>query len=130
MEFQFISAQARTDTDGGITVPWKTAENKTNGKSVIEQRIAQIRQEQSTNAPSPVIIPNDTPKQKRTKISDICKTFLSSSDNENTSRTNANIYTNTEEQESDDDIIFKQENSTKKSRATRNSTGKKRKVNK
>src|SRR5438132_14231545 len=28
-----------------------------------------------------------TPKQKRTKISDICKTFLSSSDNENTSRT-------------------------------------------
>ena len=37
LEFQFISAQARTDTDGGIAVPWKPAENKTNGKSVIEQ---------------------------------------------------------------------------------------------
>jgi hypothetical protein len=117
LEFQFISTRA--DTDGGITIPWKTAENKTNGKSVIEQRIAQIRQERSTTAPSPVIIPDDTPKQKRTKISDICKTFLSSSDNGNTSKTNINIDTNVEEQdnnensegqESDNDVIIKQEN--------------------
>ena len=48
LEFQFIST--RTDTDGGITIPWKTAENKTNGKSVIEQRTAQIRQERSTKS--------------------------------------------------------------------------------
>ena len=65
LEFQFISTRA--DTDGGITIPWKTAENKTNCKSVIEQRIAQIRQERSTTAPSPVIIPDDTPKQKEPK---------------------------------------------------------------
>src|SRR6185369_474060 len=102
-------------------------------------RIAQTRQEQSTTAPSPVIIPDDTPKQKRTKISDICKTFLSSSDNGNTSKTNINIDTNVEEQdnnensegqESDNDVIIKQENSTKKRRATRNSTGERQKVNK
>jgi len=137
LEFQFISTRA--DTDGGITIPWKTTENKTNCKSVIEQRIAQIRQERSTTAPSPVIIPDDTPKQKRTKISDICKTFLSSSDNGNTSKTNINIDTNVEEQdnnensegqESDNDVIIKQENSTKKRRATRNSTGERQKVNK
>ena len=55
-----------------------------------------------------------------------------SSDNENTSKMNTIIDTNTEaqdnnrnseEQESNDDIIVKQENSTKKRRATRNSTG-------
>jgi len=123
------------DTDAAITVPWKNVENKTNGKSIIEQRIAQIRQEQPTNIPSPINTVNDTPKQKRTKISDICKSFLknSSSDNENISKTDTSIDINTEEeydnrnikQESDDNTITEPQNNTRK----RRTIDKRRKVN-
>ena len=60
---------------------------RTNGKSDIEQRIAQIRQEQSLQAPSPCNTLNSASKQKSTKIIDICKKFLANQSSENDSIT-------------------------------------------
>ena len=133
--FQFIST--KVETDATINIPWKsnnTLIGQTNGKSDIEQRIAQIRQEQSLQAPSPCNTLTNASKQKSTKISNICKKFLadSSTKNENISEVDSHINTNNEEvviSDNDDDIIIEQSNNTRKRRATRTTTNKKQKTN-
>ena len=86
LEFQFIST--KIESDATINIPWEknnTLIGQTSGKSDIEQRIAQIRQEQPLQAPSPCNTLSSASKQKSTKISDICKKNFANQSLENDS---------------------------------------------
>jgi len=69
-----VRISTKVESDATINIPWKKNNiiiSQTSGKSDIEQGIAQIRQEQSLQTPSPCYALSSASKQKSTKISDI-----------------------------------------------------------
>ena len=84
LEFQFVSAKVKTDST--VAVPWRSkteshAEaSSTSPKSAIEQRIASIKQNLTTQPPSSTKTSMSNPRNKRkafaTKVSNISKSLL------------------------------------------------------
>lgn len=148
LEFQFV-ATTKSEMDNDITVPWKLKNDQSTEKisskptkSAIEQRIALIRQNSTTQSSSSIINPESSSNRNKkrnklpmSRIVDISKSFIDNKSNNNDQEENQEmeieeiVNDNIQENTDDNSILTAEINEEDTSSKTKNKGRGKRKRN-